>query len=95
MRLAIALAEKIYKELMRDRDLPNRLSIERAITNGTPLPSGLGRLFNADALSGEVYETSEWNGDIHKVLSALSIETVPTIIEADKEARYGILGERI
>ena len=80
---------------MRDRALPNRLSIERAITNSTPLPPGRGRLLDADALSGEVYETSEWNGDIHRVLSALSIETVPTIIEADKEARHGILGERI
>ena len=38
MKLIIDIPEERYKEIKEEQWLPNRLSIEKAIANGTPIP---------------------------------------------------------
>lgn len=89
MKLVIDIDEHIYEQIMADSEVyvldneVDRILIENAIYNGTPLPKGHGRLIDADELYGdfidgtEGYDCNTWNrieiGDI--------IENAPTIIE--------------
>ena len=53
----------------------------KAVINGTPLPEHYGDLIDRRELKKEVYTTTEWNGDIHRIIYEASIDDAPTIIE--------------
>lgn len=56
-----------------------------AIKHGTPLPKGHGRLIDADWVKNtlDIYALNEYNGQF---IRRNDIDSIPTIIEADKEA---------
>ncbi len=58
--------------------------IWRAIVNGIPLPKGHGDLIDRRELKKEVYTTTEWNGDVHRIIYEASIDDAKPIIEADR-----------
>lgn len=84
MQIVIDIDEDRYNQLMNEQDLPFRLDIEKAITDGTPLPKGHGRLIDADALNldYEVKMADDWK-TAHEVANC--VKYAPTIIEEDKE----------
>ncbi|SCW63358.1 hypothetical protein SAMN05660484_02167 [Eubacterium ruminantium] len=59
-------------------------TIADAIKKGTLLPKGHGDLIDRRELKKEVYTTTEWNGDIHRIIYEASIDDAKPIIEADK-----------
>ena len=73
MRIVIDIPEEIYKHIQEEQWLPNRLLIEKAIANGTPLPKGHGRLIDADDLNNHI-------------IGYVDTRSCPTIIEADTES---------
>ena len=82
MKIVIDISEHIYEQIMADSKVyvldneVDRILIENAIYNGTPLPEGHGRLIDADKLQRVD----------HIVLESM-IDNAPTIIEADKESK--------
>lgn len=56
-----------------------------AIQDGTPLPKGHGDLIDCRELKKEIYTTTEWNGDVHRIIYEASVDDAPTIIEGDNE----------
>ena len=56
------------------------------VRRGTPLPEGHGDLIDRRELKKDVYTTTEWNGDVHRIIYEASVDDAPTIIEADKES---------
>lgn len=74
VEVVIRLKKERYDELQKNKHLPNRLGIEKAITDGTVLPKGHGRLKDVDH-----YVKMQWE---HPDYSLTDDE--PTIIEADK-----------
>ena len=88
MKLVIDIPEK-YKDLLDkgEADGSIRKSILLAVSNGTPLPEGHGRLIDADILE-ECKEVM--NTIMNKCEYAVrmdEVRNVPTIIEADKAER--------
>ena len=94
MQIVIDINEHIYKQIMADSEVyildneVDRILIENAIYNGTPLPEHHGDLIDRDELKSKImyaedkaYET--WDELYDCVLE--DIENAPTIIEADKE----------
>ena len=80
MQIVINIREEIYQEAidsgyshLYDEEVAN------AVANGTPLPTGHGRLIDADAL--KISENYDGIDAMNAVYSA------PTIIEADKEGK--------
>ena len=49
------------------------------------LPKGHGDLIDRRELKKEVYTTTEWNGDIHRIIYEASVDDVKPVVEADKE----------
>lgn len=82
IKLIIDIPEKIYNDIKSKNE---HGLIFNAVKNGTPLPKGHGDLIDRRELKKEVYTTTEWNGDIHRIIYEASVDDVPTIIEADKE----------
>ena len=85
MKLVIDIPKEEYKRMV-EKWMFGRVDVWKdAICNGTPLPKGHGRLIDADAYIlankprgiGNVY----WEeSDMYK-----RIQSMPTIVEADKE----------
>lgn len=58
--------------------------LAECVRRGVPLPKGHGDLIDRRELKKEVYTTTEWNGDIHRIIYEASIDDAKPIIEADK-----------
>lgn len=88
MQIVIDIDEK-YKKLLDSGDANGsvRKSILLAVTNGTVLPKGHGRLIDADALKSECYSIVDPKGIYSelKIIEDYYIDDASTIIEADKE----------
>lgn len=88
MELVIKLDDETYKEVM-DRTEFDTLSLGikliEAVQNGTVLPKGHGDLIDRRELKKEVYTTTEWNGDIHRIIYEASVDDAKPVVEADKE----------
>ena len=87
MQIVIDIPEKIYTHLRDGGSIGASLMIENAIKRGTPLPKGHGDLIDRRELKKDVYTTTEWNGDVHRIIYEASVDDddAPTIIEAESE----------
>lgn len=93
MKIVIDINEHIYEQIMADSEVyvldneADRILIENAIYNSTPLPEHHGRLIDADTLEEKVekhrnmLKISEYDREL--VLHYTDIEIAPTIIEAE------------
>jgi hypothetical protein len=92
MKIVIDINEHIYEQIMADSEVyvldneADRILIENAIYNGTPLPEHHGRLIDAD----ELRRTME--KDVRKAMSFVDLTDfvwlAPTIIEgSDSECQ--------
>lgn len=84
--IVIRISQEDY-EAIKDGSIVGDMTIPyvfEAIRNGTPLPKGHGDLIDRRDLKKEVYTTTEWNGDIHRIIYEASIDNAKPIIEADK-----------
>lgn len=63
----------------------NKHGLYDFVVNGIQLPKGHGDLIDRRELKKEVYTTTEWNGDIHRIIYEASIDDANPIIPADKE----------
>ena len=90
MELKIDIPDELYKRLKTPRTaslteaFDQRATLIRAIQNGIPLPKGHGRLKDIDKVE-QLLDLDKADNAIAKALKNI-IESVPTIIEADKEA---------
>ena len=87
MKLIIDIPEDVFKRTVFYRefyDLNDCVTTVKALEKAVPLPKGHGDLIDRRELKKEVYTTTEWNGDIHRIIYEASIDDAPTIIEADK-----------
>lgn len=92
MQIVIEINEHIYKQIMADSEVyvldneVDRILIENAIYNGTPLPKNHGRLIDADVLEELKEPMYESSGDMkgYGVLMSGIREFAPTIIEEVK-----------
>lgn len=88
--IVIKIDDGIYKLIMSmDKALATtaiRPRIFDAIRNGKVLPKGHGDLVDRKELKKKVYTTTEWNGDVHRIIYEASVDDAPPIIEADKES---------
>ena len=83
MKLIIEILEDLYFRAKWNQYAMGDSSITREIiANGTPLPKGHGRLIDADALKQDL--SFFYDG---LATAKMVIDSVPTIIEADKERR--------
>ena len=82
MQIVIDLSDEEYEKNKKNRCDYHTLCM--AIKNGIPLPKNHGDLIDRRDLKKEVYTTTEWNGDIHRIIYEASIDDAPTIIEADR-----------
>lgn len=89
MQIVIDIPEK-YKNLLDkgEADGSIRKSILLAVSNGTPLPKGHGRLIDADktALLSDLFCYTKYTGidEAPYEDATKALEFAPTIIEADK-----------
>lgn len=62
------------------------IELDKIIYSGTPLPKGHGRLIDADWVKNtlDIYVLNEYNGQF---IRRSDIDSIPTIIEADKEVQ--------
>jgi hypothetical protein len=99
MKIVIDINEHIYEQIMADSEVyvldneADRILIENAIYNGTPLPEHHGRLIDADDIMNDI------KNDINEMTNIGigvdgqylwgklndAIYNAPTIIESDKE----------
>lgn len=63
----------------------NKHGLYDFVVNGIQLPKGHGDLIDRRELKKEVYTTTEWNGDIHRIIYEASIDDANPIIPADNE----------
>ena len=82
MEIMIKIDEKDYQSL-KDGHIP--FNVLAVIMNGTPLPKGHGDLIDRRELKKDVYTTTEWNGDVHRIIYEASVDDAPVVVEADKE----------
>lgn len=85
MELVINIPEEDWKYLKESDGCRWSRAIIEGVINGTPLPKGHGDLIDRRELKKEVYTTTEWNGDVHRIIYEASIDDAKPIIEADKE----------
>ena len=85
VEVVIRLRKERYDELQKNKHLPNRLDIEKAITDGTVLQKGHGRLIDADKykFDNEDAFCICFGGDAMNVFKR-SVDNTPTVIEADR-----------
>ena len=89
MQIVINIDEVIYKRILPYKDVPviSNLAndfpeIIHAIANGVPIPTGHGRLIDADALLKDVKDNSE--SYFADDFAHEWVDIAPTIIEADE-----------
>lgn len=88
MQIVIDIDEHIYKQIMADSEVyildneVDRILIENAIYNGTPLPEGHGRLIDESQIKHIDCHTEQelYGAKIRYVKTT----DAPTIIEADE-----------
>lgn len=87
MKIVIDINEHIYEQVMADSEVyvldneVDRILIENAIYNGTPLPKGHGRLIDADSMKTmKNIQSANFNA---VELIRLWIDNQPTIIEGE------------
>lgn len=85
MEIVIKITEEDYERVKKKFQMSMNI-MANAIAHGTPLPKGHGDLVDRRELKKEVYTTTEWNGDIHRIIYEASIDDAKPIIEADKES---------
>ena len=87
IELVIKINENIWKRICDSQSVPDMLNIDivnglNAIKNGTPLPKGHGKLFDADMIeSHDEYDGQGFTKSVYKD----DIDSLPPIIEADVE----------
>lgn len=86
MKLIIDISDNIYNHIKKYRKIfdSEYAYIVNSVVNGTPLPKGHGRLIDADWVKNtlDIYVLNEYNGQF---IRRSDIDSIPTIIEADKE----------
>ena len=85
MQIVIDVPEEKYNTIMNYSKEWDEWALN-AIKNGKPVPRGHGDLIDRRELKKEVYTTTEWNGDVHRIIYEASVDNAPTIIEADTES---------
>ena len=92
MEIVIDIDEHIYEQIMADSEVyvldneVDRILIENAIYNGTPLPEHHGRLIDEQQIIDRfkpIERFKHWCVGTDGLFNVLS--DAPTIIEADKE----------
>lgn len=86
MQIVIDIPEERYKHIQEEQWLPNRLLIEKAIANGTPLPKGHGDLIDRDDLLADSYCIDDWGGNEVNIVDVMTVKMADAIIEADTES---------
>lgn len=85
MKIVIDIPDDSYEATCNGCMLPPDVeNVVNAIKNGKPLKKGHGDLIDRRELKKEVYTTTEWNGDVHRIIYEASIDDAKPIIEADK-----------
>ena len=96
MQIVIDIDEYTYEDIKKGkiyssvRDVPQESVL--AIANGTPLPKGHGRLIDISKLDSDRIESDNpiiyltINGEYIEAVSLDYLDSLPTIIPADKEA---------
>ncbi len=89
MQIVINIDEKIYKRILPYKDVPviSNLAndfpeITHAIANGVPIPTGHGRLIDADEIN--LKDISPVDGFSVYGATAEDIDLTPTVLEADE-----------
>lgn len=79
-------ANKIKDNVMFAGTIPSEIlwDVSRAISNGTPLPAGHGRLIDADELKKHKYHDSD---RFENAVAVAQIDWAKTIVEADEEVQ--------
>lgn len=94
VEVVIRLKKERYDELQKNKHLPNRLGIEKAITDGTVLPKGHGRLIDADKFIDALFVYGQADdkfklGELIKYTPSeiwkIEETLAETVIEADRE----------
>lgn len=89
MQIVISIDENVFTRLFdngtEDYAIVNDdlFAIAKAIRKGIPLPEH-GDLIDRRELKKEVYTTTEWNGDIHRIIYEASIDDAKPIIEGSE-----------
>lgn len=83
----MAASEGLYDKVKSQRALALKvvLNVLEGVVEGTPLPKGHGDLIDRRELKKDVYTTTEWNGDVHRIIYEASVDDAHTIIEAESE----------
>jgi hypothetical protein len=89
MQVVINVSEARFRDIQRIAEVQlesnHFKTAEQIIANGTQLPKGHGDLIDRRELKKDVYTTTEWNGDVHRIIYEASVDNAPTIIEAESE----------
>ncbi len=85
IELVIKIPEKEYRNICLMSKDGIGIALYDWVANGTPLPKGHGDLIDRKELKKEVYTTTEWNGDVHKIIYEASVDDAEAIIEAEGE----------
>ena len=83
VEIVIRLKKERYDELQKNKHLPNRLGIEKAITDGTVLPKGHGRLIDSNVLWDAFQDLGQ---DFYE---AFDFAEANAVMEADEEVNNG------
>lgn len=84
VEVVIRLKKERYDELQKNKHLPNRLDIEKAITDGTVLSKGHGRLKDENEIK-QMIEDARVKNEYSKNFAENIIKFAPTVIEADTD----------
>lgn len=88
MKLVIEMDEKLYGRIFHSDAIydDDKESVVKAITSGTPLPKGHGRLIDVNDLLDDInLEDNDYNRDVNtgEIITLENIDRIPTIIEAE------------
>lgn len=90
MKIVIDIDEHIYEQVMADSEVyvldneVDRILIENAIYEGTPLPKGHGDLIDRNELLDESYQIDSMYCMYDEVVKVDDIKNAPTIIEGSE-----------
>lgn len=92
MQIVINISDELYKEA-KEQDVPfeHLIPLCRSIENGMPLPKGHGKLVDISKIDKDRIESDNpviyltMNGQCTEAVSLDYLNSLPTIIEADKE----------
>jgi hypothetical protein len=92
MQIVINIDEVIYKRILPYKDVPVISNLANdfpelihAVANGVPIPTGHGRLIDADAIN--LKDISPVDGFSVYGATAEDIDLTPTVLEADSEVQ--------